>query len=159
MAQLRDILFYILANYPEHRSGDLSNTRVSEIVYLADWKHVLDHGRQISNIKWRIGNYGPYVEDIINLAKEERNLFSIKESANYFGNKKYLISLITKDFRPSLASSERGALEHTLKQTGGLNFEDFVRLVYSTYPVANSEKYTQLDLSAQAEQYQRIRRM
>ncbi len=58
MAQIKDIVIHILKNYPH--KDELSNARVTKLVYLADWRHVLETKEQISSIKWYFDNYGPF---------------------------------------------------------------------------------------------------
>jgi len=64
MAAITDILAYILNRYPH--AQEMSNARITKMVYLADWKHAIDSHRQISSINWVFNNYGPFVWDVKN---------------------------------------------------------------------------------------------
>lgn len=48
MAELRDVIAYILQRYPEDMAGELSNARVTKMVYLSDWRNCLRGKGQIS---------------------------------------------------------------------------------------------------------------
>ncbi len=50
MAALKDIIAYYCDRYP-HKE-ELSKARLTKMVYLADWKSAIVHGKQISDIKW-----------------------------------------------------------------------------------------------------------
>ena len=49
MAELKDIVAYILKKYPT--KSDMSNARLTKLVYLSDWKHSIKTYSQISNIR------------------------------------------------------------------------------------------------------------
>ncbi len=52
MTELKDVMAYIIANYPF--KGELSNARLTKMVYLTDWKNALLSGRQVTDISWRL---------------------------------------------------------------------------------------------------------
>ena len=90
MAALKDVLVYILLKYPF--KDELSNARVTKMIYLADWRHALEEKTQISPIEWFFNNYGPFVWDIMETTKSNTELFYIDESENLYGEKKVLLS-------------------------------------------------------------------
>ncbi len=49
MANLKDIIAYILQNYPSNKKHELSNARVTKMVYLADWRNCLRSKGQVSD--------------------------------------------------------------------------------------------------------------
>lgn len=153
MAELKDVLAYLLQRYP--RPGDLSNARVTKMVYLADWRHTLEEGRQITNIVWMFDHYGPFVWDVMRTVYEHKDLFKAEETATLYGNRKVLISCTNPDYEPRLTESEATAIDHVIHATKGLDWQEFIGLVYSTYPVVSSERYSRLDLKRAAEEYKR----
>lgn len=150
---VRDILHYIATEYP-HKE-ELSKGRSTKLVYLCDWRHVLQTGEQATPISWRFDNYGPFVWDVYDAAKEYDKLFRIDEVENMYGSKKTLIVPLNSDYQSNITQSQRDAADHVISQTKNLNWDDFIKLVYSTYPVVSSEKYSSLDLPKLATEYKK----
>jgi hypothetical protein len=147
---LQDLIAYIVKNYPH--PSDLSNARVTKMVYLADWFSLINEKGSLSNINWYFDNYGPFVWDIKRCV-EASNTLQLVSTRTMFGNKKELIELRDNDYEPTLSEDAARAIDHIIKQTEKLNWTSFIRLVYSTYPIAKSEKYSQLDLPVLASEY------
>lgn len=150
MADLKDIIAYLLRDYPYPDA--LANARVTKMVYLADWKSALDHGRQISTIAWVFDNFGPYVADVRQCADAHPKLFRIENRRTIFGGEKNVFVLVDKDYKPELTADEKAILDHVRKTTESLGFDRFVKLVYSTYPIMVSDRFDDLNLVALAEQ-------
>ncbi|HAU0969463.1 TPA: DUF4065 domain-containing protein [Legionella pneumophila] len=151
MTKLKDVIAYILKNYP--MKEELSNARVTKIIFLADWHQAINHGKQISNIKWVFDNYGPFVWDIHNEAIKNKDLFDIQEKVNMYGQKKNVICLKNSSYDPEISNMEKESIDHVLNVTKKLYWDDFIKLVYSTYPVMSSERYSTLDLISKAQEY------
>jgi Protein of unknown function (DUF4065) len=151
MSELKDVLASIAQLYPY--PDDLSNARFTKLVYLADWKHCLKYERQITGIEWFFDNYGPFVHDVLKEVKANPAILRLAETTNSHGNKKQLISLANPDYHPMLEHTEHESIEHVVRVTKAMNFQEFVKIVYSTFPIANSSRYSQLDLPALAARY------
>lgn len=151
MAALKDILVYILKKYPY--KNELSNARLTKLVYLADWYNTLHNEKPISNIKWYFDNYGPFVWDIYKEVEKD-STFNIKHTTNFFGKEKKLISL-NKDIEYQLKSNEIKSIDRIIEITKELNWEKFINLVYSTYPILTTEKYNYLNLKSRADEYKK----
>lgn len=150
MAELKDIIGYFCANYPNR--GDLSDARLTKMVYLADWKSALDRKQQMTQIDWKFNHYGPYVEDVVRLALFDQD-FNVEATNNMFGGYKKLISL-KRDFAfTSITPEDETVLKHVIDTTSKLTWDSFIKLVYSTLPVVLSEKGSQLDLVSTARKY------
>lgn len=133
MADLKDIVGYLWKNYP--LKDELSDARMTKMVYLADWKAALDEGRQISNINWRFNHYGPYVEDIKQLVMVDAD-FTLETTNNMYGGYKKLIT-VRRDFPVnSLSAEEKGILNHVIDMTSKLTWDGFIKLVYSMSTIA-----------------------
>lgn len=157
MAKLENIVGYLIAHYPNH--DDLSNARLTKMVYLADWKHAITMGRPISEIPWYFNNFGPFVSDVKRVAEQYPSVFTLRESATMFGNPKTIIGLKPGGYDlaaldTSFAISERDAMDHVIQTTAPLTYDAFIRLVYSTYPILKSERYSYLNLPELALEYQ-----
>lgn len=151
MAELKDIIAYILRKYPT--KSDMSNARLTKLVYLSDWKHAIKTYSQISHIKWYFNNYGPFVWDIKDTARENSHLFDLETTTNMYGDLKTIFILKTENYTPKLLEEEVKSIDHVIQETKNLNWDQFIRLVYSTYPIASTERYTYIDLIEKAKEY------
>lgn len=153
MAELHDVMAYLIANYPDHLSHELSNARLTKMVYLADWHQILTEGKQVTRIKWYFDNFGPFVRDIEQTAADRSDLFIVNLGSNSQGQAKKTFSLRDGDYEPVLTVAEKTSLDHIISVTSKLYWAPFINLVYSTHPVASSQRYSYLDLSKKAEEY------
>lgn len=152
MATLEDLIIYICKHYPHEE--ELSKARLTKLIYLADWKSALEHGKQLSNIRWKYNHYGPYVDDVANLAASSEK-FDIKRTINHFGNEKSLICLRSKDTSASIPTEDKEILNFVIKKTSTKYWKDFIKLVYSTYPILSRPKGAPLDLVTLASEYKK----
>lgn len=153
MADLKEIIAHILKEYPY--SDELSNARVTKIIYLSDWHQAIYYKKQISNIAWYFDNYGPYVSNVKNEVMNNPKLFNIKKSVNLYNCSKNIFSLKDKNYMPELNEEEKKSIDGIINLTKGLSWNDFIRLVYSTHPIISSDRYSYLDLIQKAEEYKR----
>lgn len=151
MAKLIDVMAYILKKYPD--KSDLSNARVTKLVYLSDWRHAIAQKSQITDINWYFDNFGPFVWDIKDTAESNPDIFTTLESSTSRGNPKLLLGLKKKDYIPKLSEIERRSIDHVIDITKNLSWSEFIRLVYSTHPIVSSNKYSYLNLIEKAEEY------
>jgi hypothetical protein len=150
MAELKDIIAYYCKEYPH--KAELSKARLTKMVYLADWKSAIDRGKQISKIEWIYNHYGPYVDDVANTAQKDP-IFNIESTTNMFGGNKEVVRLRSEKYSPSLHDDEKKILNHIISITSDKYWNTFMELVYSTYPILKSDKYSTLDLVALAKEY------
>lgn len=153
MAELIDIIGYICEQYPH--KDELSKARLTKIVYLSDWKSAIEHGKQISNIKWVFNHHGPYVDDVYQEAYKS-HLFKITRELNIYGNEKVVINLSYKKNWESLSYNDIKCIDHVIKETKSMYWGDFINLVYSTYPVVVSDKHSKLNLIELSRSYKKI---
>lgn len=148
----KDLVAYILLNYPY--KDDLTNGRVNKILYLSDWKACLLYDRQLSEIKWVFNHYGPYVTELIEGIKNDKR-FILIDKTTYFGNPKLVLSLQENASFKAINKEAKEVLDFVIKVSKDYNWSDFIKLVYSTYPVANSCKGSILDLVSLAREYKK----
>lgn len=148
--KLLEIIRYILSNYPY--PDEISASRLTKMVYLADWKEAIVHGKQITEIKWHFNHRGPYNDEIIQAARKDKNI-KITVKNNIFGNKKTHIELIGCELPGNIDSDFLEVLDFVINATKEKSYGDFLKLVYSTYPVISSDKYDDLDLVSKAAEY------
>ena len=153
MASLKDIVCYLITNYPN--KSHLSNARITKMVYLADWYSANVFGKQVSTISWFFNNFGPYVEDVLNMAKDYSDFFTIKIEENYYGMTKRIIGLKDNvNYSPELSNQEKESLDKIIDISKRKSWDEFITLVYSTYPIVVSDRYSTLDLIKLAKDYQ-----
>lgn len=154
MAEIKDLLFYLVSKYP--KSGDLSKTKVTKLVYLCDWKAAIEYQKQLTHIEWYYDNFGPFVWDVVETAKDNPELFEINSAVNFFGDDKLLVSLNPQGkYEPYLEADEKKIADFVIKATSSLPWNQFIKLVYSTYPIVTTPKYSKLDLLRAAEEYKK----
>lgn len=152
---LREIIAYILRFY--FNKEELSKYRLTKLVYLCDWCYAVSRGKQITNIHWFFDNYGPFVWDVIDIAKQENQLFNVHNAENFYGQNITLIKLHQCFYNPVLSSDVKECIEYVLENTKNLDLEEFTNLVYATYPIKTSRRYTNLDLVQKAKEYNKLR--
>lgn len=143
MNKTQQVTAYFCQNYPH--KGELSKARLTKLVYLADWFSALVNKKQITDISWLFNHYGPYVEDVVNSARQHPD-FNITSDRNFFGGHKELISFHGEVECGALTDRERSILNAIIEKTQNMYFNDFISYVYSTYPVTSRNRYSELNL-------------
>jgi hypothetical protein len=153
MGSLRDTMAYICKHYPH--KGELSNARVTKMVYLADWRSAIIRGEQLTGTPWVFNHYGPFVYDVLDTAKDDP-AFQVVSTRNMYGAPKDLIKVAPDVTYPSLEKDEKEILDFVIDSSADKNWDEFVRLVYSTYPIVAEERHTELNLVKLANEYQEV---
>lgn len=154
---LKDVMAYLINHYPDTMKDELSNARLTKMVYLSDWHQAIKYGRQITKIEWYFDNYGPFVHDIEQTAATCSDIFAINFSQNMYGAPKRIYSLKNTTFQPQLDDKAKESLDHIIEVTQKIYWADFIKLVYSTHPVMSSERYSPLNLVEKAEEYKEMK--
>jgi hypothetical protein len=150
MATLGDVMAYLCEHYP--RKHELSKARLAKLIYLADWKSAIERGEQMTNIVWVYNYHGPYVEDVAQEAEDDP-AFKVRSTHNLYGEPKDLIELVRPRGYPSLTEDDRRILDSIIASTAEKNWNEFIRLVYSTYPIITQDRFSKLDLVELARRY------
>lgn len=148
MNDLEKIMAYICQTYPF--KDELSDARLTKMIYLTDWFHSVLKSKQSTEIVWVFNHYGPYVKDIYNLAQYSKN-FVVIEKATVYGNSKAVINYIGEPIK--LEPTLEKIINRIIDKTKAMYFNDFIDYVYSTYPIKNNDRYSILDLPKLAEEY------
>ncbi|HEB83886.1 MAG TPA: DUF4065 domain-containing protein [Bacteroidetes bacterium] len=154
MADLKDVLVYLLKAYPYPE--DLTHVRLTHLVYLADWRHAITEGEQITGLSWRITQFGPYVPDILDLAMQD-DLLGTRLTVHHYSSIRIYLQLRSIGFITNLSPRQCMNLDYVVANTRELAPEEFYRLVYSTYPLLIGKRYDALDLPATAREYNRLK--
>lgn len=144
MSIVSEIAAYFCENYP-HKS-ELSKARLTKLVYLADWEAAKRDGKQLTNIKWYFHNFGPYVDDVIDEVVNDSR-FEVLTSTNFYGDNKTTIGISqSAKSKIELSANQAEILDKVISDTRSMYWNDFINHVYSTEPVANTVRYSDLDL-------------
>jgi len=156
MPRLLQVVYYIC--HLARLSGvSLPKARLVKLVYLADWKSSVDRGCQITEVEWLYNHYGPYVKEIVDIIDSNPD-FVRRNYINQFGNPAEKIDL--RDgvsqielLNIDLNDQERNIIEFVSSITKDMSYTEFLRLVYSTYPIIKGEKFQYLDLVKMSKDY------
>ncbi|WP_333661329.1 Panacea domain-containing protein [Acinetobacter sp.] len=149
--KLEKIMAYICQSYPF--KDELSDARLTKMIYLTDWFSSVLVGHQATDIEWVFNHYGPYVKDISELANSSKN-FIVKKKLNPYGNNKAVITYVGEDIDIDITSKK--IINKVIDKTKSMYFNDFIDYVYSTYPIKNNDRYTILNLPELAQQYKAL---
>lgn len=153
MSKIKYVLRYLTSHYPY--GDELSKTRITKLVFLADWYYAQEYKRQITDIRWYFDHYGPYVSDVYEAAVEDKFL-AIKNTQSYYGTPKSVIAINNEYKNPNikLKDNEIKVLDRLIEDTKDLSWNSFIDLVYNTYPIKESMRYSNLDLVSLAKEKQ-----
>lgn len=150
MSIISDVAAYLCRRYP-HKS-ELSKTRLTKLVYLVDWEAAKHLGHQITDIKWYYHNFGPYVDDVLDAVKSD-DRFEVVSTQNFYGDQKLEIKLRDEaEPKVALSPAQIEILESVIESTSSMYWNSFIKHVYSTDPIAKSDRYRHLDLLEFAKQ-------
>jgi hypothetical protein len=152
MDKIINILKYIYLNYPN--VSQLSKPRLVKLVYLLDWKHCLSYNKQATDIDWYFNHYGPYVEDVINVIQIRSDLFETKSYPTQFGLGHKINYIGDSNFE--IDEETKKTLDFVIEKTNKLNWNQFINLVYDTYPIKSNPKYTELNLVESSKKYKEL---
>ncbi|WP_299948417.1 Panacea domain-containing protein [uncultured Microbulbifer sp.] len=152
--KISSLIKYLLKNYPN--KSELSASRLTKMLYLADWKSAIENSKQLTDAEWHFNHYGPYVDDFIKIAANDDEI-KVFSTQTMFGAHKQQVELREGSSREiEIQESEKKILDFVIDSTRSKNYEEFIKLVYSTYPVVSSSRYNDLDLVKMAQEYRDI---
>lgn len=151
MTDLLNLIIYIFSKYPN--ISELSKPRLVKLIYLIDWKHTIDNDKQATCIKWYFNHYGPYVDDVINLIKQNPSMFKVGTSINIYGGG--ITDKIEMKFDGNVTLDQNiiKSADFIIENTSKMNWSEFINLVYSTYPIKNNSRYKDLNLVEEARKF------
>ena len=123
----------------------MSDARLTKIIYLVDWKYALERNQELTGLEWIFNHYGPYVPDVVECAKECPEI-SIEHGVNFYGTPKTIVKAANDTPIPELDSDVTAILDLTIDKVSRRSWDQFIQLVYSTYPVLTQPRYSTLDL-------------
>ena len=134
---LIDVMAYLIKHHPPEWSNGLSETRINNLVYLADLYHRKEYGRWVAGIEeWGASKFedsGVRVPIIIKTLESHKEIFTIKEK----GNKKRFV-LKDDSFPQQLSNETKEILDRVIEETKDLHGDkqnDFFKLIHATPPM------------------------
>lgn len=137
--------------------GQLPKGRLVKLFYLLDWKTALASGKTITGLQWCYNHFGPYLPQVVDMLADSDDIVLHQQNSAMGSEAEYLklkSTEVSNEELECLSEDERKLADEVIAATKDLNFTDFIKLVYSTYPIRISQKYTELDLPVLAKNYQ-----
>lgn len=156
MRKLNELIKYILHTYP--KPEELSKPRLVKLIYLIDWKYAIDNGKQFTDINWIYHHYGPYVNDVIEIMKQNSSEFEVISRVNPYGGTtdKFRLNQ-SKQVSIEIEPKVKVITDFFISKTVHLSWSNFISVVYSTYPVKSNLQYSSLDLESLAQEFNTIK--
>lgn len=149
-----NLIKYILKEYPN--KSDLSASRLTKLMYLADWKNSIEHDSQITDANWHFHHYGPYVDNFIDMAKKDSDI-KVRNEMTMFGGRKQQFELLDSHLGDiDISPENKNIIDFVINATKDKNYEEFIKLVYSTFPIVSNDRYSDLDLVELARRYKTL---
>ena len=143
MVELINIIKYVCINYPF--SQELSNARLTKIIYLCDWQSCKESGQQMTSIEWYFDNFGPYVNDVRDGAINSNEL-DVVDTINVYGTPKTQIIAKANVGYGDIDERSKKIIDDVMDRTKTMFWKNFIDYVYSTEPIKNNSRYSYLDL-------------
>lgn len=156
MDNIKQIVTYLLLST---ENKQMQNLRLTQMVYLMDWKNCLVSGDQITGIKWELNTLGPFSSDIIKSVAHSRSNFVIDYSiSGEIDSVNTLIKLTSNPIDVSLMElSTKRALDFVIGSTSVLDHFEFISFIFSTFPVVKSKRFTSINLKSLSKEYKSSR--
>lgn len=142
-SKLRDVVIYIFSKYRKDIS--FSRVRLTKLIYLVDWCHVVDYNTQITTITHYHNNRGAFSDEVLDYLMKDSD-FLVEQTSIYMGEPCLAISLRNKRLTHSLTTKETQSIDYIIDLTKDLNWTDFTHLVDRTFPMTISARHSELDL-------------
>ena len=108
------------------RTSRTDSRQLALLVYLVDWRSALAHGSQATSVSWRVDIRGPKTRTIEELVRQIRS------------EKSKVGGLLWRRQKIELDTPVLEALEHVIKTTAKMQFQELSRNVLATWPVLHS---------------------
>lgn len=159
--RVEDVLHYLSGSYPKFNG--LSDTTMAEILYLIDWKSVLNKNSQLTNGVWFYNKQGPYLERRAGMVEHGgqfkrpqvplRGRLLLKLGHLKNGVTRALASFGAEQ---GLDPGDKSTIDFVLNIRDRKTEGEFSLLVDSTYPVITHQADRPLDMVSSAQAYQKI---
>lgn len=139
MQELKDIISYFLKF---QKNNSITNGRLINLVYLADWRNVIFHKTPISPIdNWNfLTSTRIYSNQILGEALLNQDIFNIDYGLDLYRPESVIIKLKkNSNVKFNFSENEIASLSHVIKTVSDYSDNDLYYLVSCTYPVMNNK--------------------
>jgi hypothetical protein len=148
MCTIKEVLRYTISRYDS--KNDLTLGRLIQIIYLADWKASIDRSRQITDVKWKMINGEPKMDD--SSLGEVIDFLEISSKGETLGS--LFQSFYERKLKKTkLSQSEKAILDFVIEKANFKSSDEFVQLIHSTFPSLTLDKSDKLNLPDLAKIY------
>jgi hypothetical protein len=133
-----DLIYKILAS-----TGPISEIRLIAILYLIDHKHYARHNEQLTDLDWKIGHGGPYIdnEQLEKILICDKLIRREMKKSEYGGEK-----LIWSTKGVNYADKAQ-IVNDVLLATKPLYHNELMKIVFATGPVSKSLRHGPIDFT------------
>jgi hypothetical protein len=142
MATVNAVVTYLSSRHPQ--DIELTDERMLLLLYLADWRSAITRKVPVTDITWRVEDFGPQPDAVLSCAMSSHDRKAMSRRSAEAAHE-----------AESLTADEREVIEFVLGSAAHKSQQDLVRLVYSTFPIMTQPKHAPLSLVALAERYNR----
>lgn len=131
----RRLLKALYERYPSDRKGDVNFKRLIKMLYLLDWKHCIETGRQATDVAWVYDFYGPYSSVFEEIGGDKFDTFKTEREMG------------------EISTELSGYIDSIIDFSAPLTYEKFINCIYSTHPILTTAQGERLDLVGRAKDY------
>lgn len=147
MAKFQQVIDYVCRRYAS--SHPLDRNRLGLILYLVDWKSAIERRKAVTDIVWRVEDFGPRPD-------AESALVVISARTACPPDFSSLSAYVGTDIEGfTLTSEELNVIEFVITSVSAKSDYELQHLVHSTFPMLKQPKTAPLNLVALAAQYDR----
>lgn len=146
---------YLANKTPERLNPSLE--RLTNMLYLADWKSAIEYRCQMTHLDWRHDFAGPASEVLQRFIERSPDFATASRSDSLGREKTELQRWPATSRKQDLDPTERWLLDFVLRKPRTRPAPPFATLIASTYPMMSTAAPQELDLVALAEAYEHLR--
>ena len=151
-------LIYYIVSYCEQNNIEITLYRLYRTVYLIDWIFCINRDKQFTDIIWFFDNYCPYSKKILSLLSNNNDLFSLTKIVDKQGIPRIKIILLKKGLIIDFSEDERYIINFVLSKTSKFSQDELKNLVYSTYPLKTTKRYSFFNILEKARKYKELKK-
>ena len=147
MARFQQVIEYVCRRYES--AYRLDQSRLGLILYLIDWRSAIERRKPITDIAWRVEEFGPQPD----LESSRFAISAVTASPPDFTS--LSMNPLPAMQRVDLSAEEISVIEFVISTVAMKSDLELQQLVRSTFPVLTQPKTAPLNLVALAAQYDR----
>jgi hypothetical protein len=120
--------------------------------YLADWRSAIARGQQLTGVTWEFNEMGPSSREVLE-AIFSGSRFGIVPGRRSEGGQQQVVAVDPQAVPRSLTSEDKEILTYVVERVAHHDDSGLVRLVYSTFPILCTPRFSKLSLPELAARY------